>query len=60
MMVIPKKCVEFRLNEPTWYKMFREVYNTEGICPCIHSQGGGSSHIKVVIYNREREKEMYR
>lgn len=51
-MVIPKICVEFRLNEPRWYKMFREVYNPDGLCPCVHSQGGGSSHIKVVIYDR--------
>ncbi len=47
------KCNEVGiLSGGKWDKMYdqsRRVYGTDGLCPTLHTQGGGNQEIKVIV-----------
>lgn len=38
-----------RLVAPGWYRMFKEIYSPDGLCPTVHTQAGGNTKIKVLV-----------
>lgn len=45
-----------RLVAPGWYRMFKEIYSPDGLCPTVHTQAGGNTKIKVLVEDGDKDR----